>query len=196
MLVFPSTDAVYSDAIDGDTIDEQSDCAASSLYGELKIEAEKRISEATESVIVRFPSHFGLSTAMRDDLLAHCFVRAMLAEGKLEVFEPDVVRTLIHVRDAANIIRFALDHWADVRNETYNAASGSWTKRELASTIAAVSGGNVTFVEPSLDAPKVAKRNFTLDCGKIHAKGWSPSHTDLSAVIQELVAFFSKSCPR
>ena len=177
LVVLASTDAVYSDSVTGHC-GEDAAVVAASLYGQLKIEAEEKIRVAKHWAVLRFPSHFGLSVAegsMRDDLLVHCFVRDIAKVGVLEIAEPETVRTLIEVRDAASALCHALLHRGPVGNGTYNVSSGSWTKKQIGEVVAAVSGGRVRFVERLGSAQGVAKRDFTLDCSRIRSSGWSPT---------------------
>jgi nucleoside-diphosphate-sugar epimerase len=180
-VVAISSDAVYSDAVRGEA-DEDSPVDPVSLYGESKLRLE-RIVEDHAGVILRFPSCFGPTRSMRDDLLVHSLLREHLA-GTLVIQEPETTRSLLHVQDAASAVCSVLAHPTRTAGQTYNAASGSWTKRQIGQTLCKVFGGEITFE----DAPRqdgTAKRDFTLNCGKLaRATGWRPRLSILCGLIQ------------
>jgi len=192
-LVLASTDAVYSDSVTG-LCGEDAELSAASLYGQLKIEAEEKVKAVKSSVVLRYPSHFGVAVAdgsMRDDLLVHCFVRDMAESGVLEVAEPDAFRTFIEVHDAASALCHVLLYGESKgRGTAYNVASGAWTKRVVGQTVAEVSGGRVRFVVHLESLQGLAKRNFTLDCGRIRSLGWTPARS-LHQGVQDLWKYYA-----
>lgn len=181
-VIFTSSDAVYSDRVQG-LSDEDAELGPVSLYGELKLQSEQLVRQADDSVILRLSSCFGPGPRMREDLLVHCLVREH-SKGGLEVQEADSIRSLLHVRDAAISIRKVIENIDRASGQTFNVASGAWTKREIAKAIEDVFGGRVTTTnQPRPDG--TAKRNFRLDCTKLRSLGWAPS-SDLVSGLKEL----------
>ncbi|MBN1351464.1 NAD(P)-dependent oxidoreductase [candidate division KSB1 bacterium] len=193
ILLFTSTDAIYSDDFQGELCDETASCAPNSMYGELKVAAENRVREVKQPIILRLPTHFGVSVSMRQDLLVHTLVRDMYKFGKLEIYEAQNLRTLIHIKDSAEAIRFSLENSSKITGDVYNVASGVWTKGEIAHTIAEISGGAITLSNDQMDSSIIAKRNFALNCNKFQAFGWKPQRCDLKQGITELWEYFQKS---
>ena len=171
LLVFSSSDVVYGNNAYG-LCSENTRCEPASLYGKLKLECEKTLSKSSSLVILRFPSSFGVSPTMRHNLLTHYLVSEMFKRGRIELYESQVTRTLVNVRDAASSIRHVLANSDRALGQTFNVSSGSWTKLEIAQVIAQVFGGEVVVDEDAGSDPE--KRNFTLDCSRIQSTGWRP----------------------
>lgn len=175
MVVFPSSDAVYGNKAQG-LCQEDFPCEPASLYAELKFECEEMIREAGNFVIFRLPSNFGVSPKMRHNLLVHYLVAEMSKTGRIDLYEGEVTRTLIHVRDVALAIRFTLEHQEQVAGGIFNIASCSLQKIKMAQIIAEVFGGEIV---PDKDDTHFdpEKRDFILDCSRIKDLGWQPEYT-------------------
>ncbi len=72
-----------------------------SFYSETKRNCEEAVSDLENGISLRFASMYGVSPAMRYDLIVNDFVRKALYDGYIVLEKADELRSLIHVRDAA-----------------------------------------------------------------------------------------------
>lgn len=108
-IIFFSTCSVYG-AQDG-LLDENSKTNPLSIYAKTKLEAEK-ILDGTNSVIFRLGTLFGLSdqfSRTRMDLVVNTLCAKAFSEKRMEVFGGAQYRPLLHVKDAARAVIFALN---------------------------------------------------------------------------------------
>ena len=169
-VMFVSSDAVYGNSAQG-ICREDFPCKPASLYGQLKLECEDMIRAAGGHGIIRLPSHFGLSPSMRSDLLVHWLILQVLAKGEIMLHEPEVTRTLIHVKDSAAALRHILEHVEQASGGIFNVGGGAWKKAEIAHLVAEALDGRVVLPAESTKSD-TDKRDFTLDCSRIMSLGW------------------------
>jgi nucleoside-diphosphate-sugar epimerase len=122
-IIFASTGSNYG-AVDG-VCTEETPLKPLSLYGRTKVAAEQCLLEECETVIYRFSTGFGLSPRMRLDLLINDFVRQVITEHYLVVYEAHFMRTFIHVVDMARAFLFAVDGLDHMLGEVYNVTASS-----------------------------------------------------------------------
>ncbi|MFH1650965.1 MAG: NAD(P)-dependent oxidoreductase, partial [Chloroflexota bacterium] len=72
-IIFPTTNSGYGIGQEGTYCTETTPLNPVSLYGTLKVEAEKSILEAGNSITLRLATVFGISPRMRLDLLVNDF---------------------------------------------------------------------------------------------------------------------------
>lgn len=100
--------------------DETANLYSDNVYAQTKIEAEKVVL-AYGGTSFRLGSVFGTSPKMRDNLLLHFLVKEAVVSQRLNekmaVFELNVMRNFIHLRDIA---RAFLRTYAFHRGEAYN----------------------------------------------------------------------------
>ena len=108
LLIFASSSSVYGKAL-VDFCDEKTTPNPLSLYSELKLKAEEIVLTRPESLVVRPVTLYGSSGSMRYDLLPHQMVREGLDGGVIAVYEPERLRSFLHVRDASR----SLSHLAE-----------------------------------------------------------------------------------
>ena len=185
LIVLPSSDVIYGKGARGSCKETMSDNPAS-LYGKLKLQCEEMVKESSQYCILRIPSNFGSSVSMKWDLLVNFLCRQMLKQGRISISDPHVTRALIHVQDTGLAFRFVLDNQSKCSGKVFNIASGAWTKREIAETIANVIGGKVTYEQTYIDPDR---RDFTLDCSVINELGWNPKF-NLKQGIEHIKASF------
>ncbi|MDP3956373.1 MAG: SDR family oxidoreductase, partial [bacterium] len=99
-IIFPNTNSGYGIG-QGDTsfCTEESPLSPVSLYGRLKVEAEKKLLEAGDAIVFRLATVCGISPRMRLDLLVNDFVYRAVNDGFIVLFEAHFKRNYIHVRD-------------------------------------------------------------------------------------------------
>ena len=113
-FVFASTCSNYGRMPNGaGFLDEESPLSPVSLYARTKVEVEKALLAAGDSVqpavtILRCSTLYGLSPRMRFDLTVNEFTRDLVTKRHLVIFGGQFWRPYIHVRDAAEVFRLVL----------------------------------------------------------------------------------------
>lgn len=147
-FVFASTCSNYGRMADASAyLTEESPLRPISLYAETKVAVEQALladPAATPAVtVLRFATVFGLSPRMRFDLTVNEFTMALLVKRTLTIFGEQFWRPYLHVRDAAQAIRLALEAPVErVRGQAFNAGdtSQNYQKGALAELIRAQVG--------------------------------------------------------
>jgi nucleoside-diphosphate-sugar epimerase len=142
-LILASTYSVYGIADDGAPVTEESALHPQSLYGESKIAAEEILLEAANSsacapLIFRFSTLYGVSPRMRFDLIVNQFTLEAFTQGELMIFEGQLSRAFVHIRDVIDGLLIGLDTPPDkIRGQIYNLGheAGNLTKDEVAALI-------------------------------------------------------------
>jgi nucleoside-diphosphate-sugar epimerase len=129
-LVFVSTDSCYGER-PGETLDEGSPLKPLTLYARLKASLESLILERTEktpieAVVIRFATVYGLAPRTRFDLAVNVLTREAVLRKRCQIFSGEQWRPLIHVKDAAKALLFALKLPREkAKGQIYNAGSNS-----------------------------------------------------------------------
>lgn len=183
-LLFASTGSVYG-TMRADACTEEMAAEPSTIYTRTKSLGERMVLAAGNAVVYRFATAFGVSPAMRLDLLPNDFVYQAVRRGSLVVYEGGFTREFIHVQDMAQSIEFALRNWQALVDDVYNIGNAkiSMTKAELAYTIQRQVDYYLHFAEFGSDPDQ---RNYVASYDKIHEKGFTAS-VDLDSGIAELV---------
>lgn len=185
-IIFPTTNSGYGTTDGKSECTEESPLTPISTYGKSKVEAEKMIAEAGESVRFRLATLFGFSPRMRTDLLVNSFVHKAVTDKTIVLFERTFKRNFLHVRDASRIFLWTMANWDAMKNQTYNAGHPDYniTKEELCNMIKeAVPSLNVFNSEISSDPDK---RNYIVSNAKLLATGFEFRY-NLPDGISELV---------
>src|SRR3989344_248825 len=83
-IIFPNTNSGYGRMAEGVAFcDETSPLTPISLYGRLKVRAEKELLEAGNAITLRLATVFGVSPRMRLDLLVNDFVYRAVNDGAI-----------------------------------------------------------------------------------------------------------------
>ncbi|HEU4758757.1 MAG TPA: NAD(P)-dependent oxidoreductase [Dehalococcoidia bacterium] len=182
-IIFPSSLSNYG-AVPGGVCTEEMEPRPITLYGSNKLEAERRLLDAGNAVVLRPATAFGLSPQMRLDLLFNDFVYRALKERQLTVYQSQFMRAFIHVRDFARALVFALDNFGTMRDQVYNLGDESLnlTKGELAERVADHTGCRLALSEAGEDPDK---RDYLVDFSKLRATGFR-CRIDIDEGIEEL----------
>ena len=158
-LIFASTASVYGDV---DNLVESAVCNPKSRYAEQKLRAESFISNRPHTIF-RFTTAFGLSLNMRYDLLLHTLVIDALKNKTIRLFEPNAIRSLVHVNDIAHTLIASLFQSA-YKNQTFNLgfSKNQMTKGEIALLIAKYTGAEIVQDELHSD-PEQRKKTVNFD---------------------------------
>jgi nucleoside-diphosphate-sugar epimerase len=189
-IIFPTTNSGYG------TTSGQADCTEDSplnpisTYGKSKVEAEKAISKAGNSICFRLATLFGFSPRMRTDLLVNDFVYKAVHEKSIVLFERRFKRNFLHVRDAARGFLWAMANWVGMKDNIYNLGHPDYniSKEELCALIKKRLP-SVSIFHSEIDSDP-DKRNYVVSNARILATGFKFNHP-LGEGIDELVAGYT-----
>lgn len=176
-MVFCSTECVYGNAKD---YKEGVVCSPSSLYARQKYKAEQFVSNIDNSVSFRFAAAMGLSNLPRLNLLVNTLVYEAITNNALTIFEQDVMRNFIAVKDMVRVLIFGMK---DLRHKVYNAGNISWSKKQLSEYISSKTGCKVFYGDVKNDPDK---RDNILDSSLLHYEGFRYLY-DMPETIDSLV---------
>lgn len=174
-LLFASSCSVYggSDSV----ITEESALNPLSLYAKTKVESERDVLKSPRGnnhVVFRFGTLFGVGdrhTRTRFDLVVNAFTKNAALNAPLRVFGGDCWRPLLHVRDAAEAIEFALQ--SDL-NGVYNVSHENYMIKDVALAVQeTISDRPVKIEYDSLN--KGGPLGYRVSSQKLRAKGWRSS---------------------
>src|SRR5207244_7014707 len=120
LVLFPNTNSGYGITSGENLCSEESPLQPISLYGRTKVEAERVLLDAPNTICLRLATVFGMSPRMRLDLLVNHFVYAALTDGYLVIFEKDFKRNFVHIRDVADCMLHAIRNSGTMTGTTYN----------------------------------------------------------------------------
>ena len=185
-VLYPCTNSGYGIGEQGKFCDETTELRPISLYGRTKVDAEKAILDAENSISLRLATVFGMSPRMRLDLLVNDFVYRALMDRFVVVFEGHFKRNYIHVRDVARGFLHSIRNFGTMKNEAYNMglSSANLSKLELCAQIKDHLPDFVVLESPIGEDPD--KRDYIVSNEKIEKTGYLPEH-NLDMGIQELI---------
>lgn len=188
-VLYPTTNSGYGIGQAGIHCDEQSPLRPVSVYGRLKVEAERRILERGHGITFRLATAFGISPRMRLDLLVNDFTWRAVTDRFIVLFEAHNKRNFIHVRDIARAFLHGLTHYDAMSGEAYNVGldDANLSKLELCEVIRREVPDFVWFEAAVGEDPD--KRNYIVSNEKIGRAGFKPQ-VSLQQGIAELVRGF------
>ena len=186
MVIYPTTNSGYGIGQDGVFCTEKTPLNPVSLYGKLKVEAEKALLDAGGCVTLRLATAFGISPRMRLDLLVNDFTYRAVNDRFIVLFEAHFKRNYIHVRDIINVFLHSLDQFEHMKNEPYNVglSNANLSKWQLCENIKE-EVPEFYFTEGAVGSDP-DKRNYIVSNEKIEATGFKPQFS-LKDGIRELV---------
>lgn len=185
-IIFPTTNSGYGIGKEGIYCDENTPLNPISLYGRLKVKAEKEVLRAKNSITLRLATVFGISPRMRLDLLINDFVFRAVNDGYLVLFEPHFKRNFVHVRDIARVFIHCLKNFDKMKNKPYNVGldKANLSKKELCQKIKK-QVPNFIFIESEIGKDP-DKRNYIVSNVRIRKTGFKPNFS-LEEGIAELI---------
>lgn len=185
-IIFPTTNSGYGRGQKGVFCDENTPLRPISLYGRLKVEAEKAILDRGHSITLRLATAFGISPRMRLDLLVNDFTYRAVFDHFIVVFEADFKRNYIHVRDVARAFMHCLKNFDRMKDKPYNVGLSDCniSKRELCQEIKKIIPDFCIIESPIGKDPD--KRDYIVSNARIEAMGFKPG-VSLQQGLQELV---------
>ena len=185
-IIIPTTNSGYGIGQKGVYCTEESPLNPITLYGKVKMEAEKIVLERGNSISFRLATVFGMSPRMRIDLLVNDFVYRAVKDRFVVIFEGHFKRNYIHVRDVARVFLHAINNFDKIKNQSYNVglSDANLSKLELCVKIKEQVADFVYLESPIGEDPD--KRNYIVSNEKIEKTGFKPAHT-LEMGIKELI---------
>jgi nucleoside-diphosphate-sugar epimerase len=134
LVLFPNTNSGYGTTSGEMLCTEDSPLQPISLYGKTKVEAERVLLAAPNTICLRLATVFGMSPRMRLDLLVNHFVYAAVKDRYLVIFEKDFKRNFVHIRDVADCMLHAIGNAGKMAGKAYNLGldDANLSKEELA----------------------------------------------------------------
>ncbi|MEK7101783.1 MAG: NAD(P)-dependent oxidoreductase [Patescibacteria group bacterium] len=186
-IIFPNTNSGYGRMEKGVAYcDEQSPLEPVSLYGRLKVETEKALLDAGNTITFRLATVCGISPRMRLDLLVNDFVYRAVTDKAVILFEPHFKRNYLHVRDVAGAFMHAMENFESMKNQTYNVglSDANLSKSELCEKIKKQLPKFVYIESPIGEDPD--KRNYIISNEKIEKTGFA-TQVSIEDAIAELI---------
>ena len=186
VIIFPTTNSGYGVGQEGVYCTEETPLNPISLYGILKLEAEKRILDAGNGITLRLATVFGVSPRMRLDLLVNDFVYRAVTDRFVVLFQAHFKRNYIYIRDVAKAFIHCLGNLDKMKDEPYNVglSDANLSKWELCEEIKK-QVPDFYFIEAEVGEDP-DKRNYIVSNAKIEATGFKPD-ISLQAGIAELI---------
>lgn len=173
-FVMPTTNSGYGVGEEGAFCTEESPLKPVSLYGKLKVDAEKAILDSGHGISLRLATAFGVSPRMRLDLLVNDFTYRAVTDRFVVLFEAHFKRNYIHVRDIARAFIHALDNFTAMQNNAFNVglSDANLSKMELCLEIQKQVPGFTIMEAPVGKDPD--QRNYIVGNAKIEKTGFNP----------------------
>lgn len=166
-VIFPSSAAVYGNHGDK-LVNENSALYGKCDYSRAKLKAETAIRELlpNQHTIYRLGSLMGLGCAgvrTKRELVVNAFCIDGYTKHKIEVWNHEDWKPVLHVNDAAGLIILAIEGGKLLRG-TYNACIGSSRAINIAKLVARVTGATIDIINSDHEP-----RSCNLDASKLGA---------------------------
>jgi len=171
LVIYPCTNSGYGIGQDGIHCDENTPLNPISLYGKVKVEAERALLDKGNAITFRLATVFGVSPRPRLDLLVNDFTYRAFYDKAVVLFEAEFKRNYLHIDDAVDGFIFAINNpqlAGDCFNLGYSEANLS--KRELCEVIQRQLKDFVYLI--SEIGEDVDKRNYIVSNAKIESFGF------------------------
>ena len=187
LLLFGSTGSNYGKVTDG-VCTEETPLNPTSLYAETKTYAEEKAMSHGNTIAYRFATAFGSSPRLRLDLLVNELTYLAVTQGYIMVYQPEFMRTFIHVRDLVKSFVFGIENANKMSGQVYNVGSNklNYSKRDVCEMIKSKTGCVVTYNDFDSDKDH---RDYVVSYDKINTLGFDTSLT-LEEGIDELIKVY------
>jgi nucleoside-diphosphate-sugar epimerase len=190
IIIFPVTNSGYGIGQKDKHCDENTPLNPISDYGRTKVEIEKMLLDAGNSVTFRLATVFGASPRMRIDLLVNDFVLRAFSDRFVVLFESHFKRNYIHIRDVANAFLMGIEKFDTMKGEPFNVglSDANLSKMELCLKIKEhLPDFHIMESEIGQDPDK---RDYIISNAKVESLGFKPQYS-LDMGIQELISAYS-----
>lgn len=186
LVLFPTTNSGYGTKTGQTFCTEETPLEPISLYGRVKVEAERFLLDSPNVISLRLATVFGMSPRMRLDLLVNYFTYEAVTRKYLVVFERHVRRNYVHIRDVADCFLFCIENASKMVGRPYNLGldDANLSKEELARKIQSyVPDFYVHYAEVGSDPDK---RDYIVSNQRLREAGFEAKRS-LDEGIQELL---------
>tara|TARA_R110000824_G_scaffold335251_1_gene521819 strand:+ start:15309 stop:16235 length:927 start_codon:yes stop_codon:yes gene_type:complete len=186
LIVFGSTGSNYG-TVDG-VCTEETPLNPLSIYGKSKTMGEEEVLKYPNSIAYRFATAFGFGPRLRLDLLVNDLTYSAFMQKYIAVYESHFMRTFIHVKDMAEVFKFAIENADKMKGEVYNVGSNSmnYSKGDVCKMIQERTDCYVHYADFDGDADK---RDYIVSYDKINKLGFDTTIT-VEEGIDELIKVF------
>lgn len=141
------------------------------------------------ATILRFATAFGRSPMMRWDLTVNEFVKTLMCEDELEVYDKDTWRPYAHVQDIARSLAFFV---SNRHGGIFNVGDSSmnFTKKQLASTILDLVPDGRSPVVRWVDKLGSDPRNYKVSFKRLRDLQPEPIQYNLVRGVSEMIGMF------
>ena len=196
-FIFASTCSNYGRMSDSsEYLTEESELKPVSFYAQTKVAVEKEALQGSAhhemcATVLRFATVFGLSPRMRFDLTVNEFTMELFTKRKVTIYGEQFWRPYVHVRDAANAVRLALDApTGKVHRQAFNVGDTkqNYQKGQLVELIRSLLGNHAQIerVTQSEDP-----RDYRVSFDKIHRELGFAISRPVEAGVREIVEVLS-----
>ena len=186
MVVYPTTNSGYGTKSGDQICTEETPLEPITLYGRTKVQAERMILEAGNSITLRLATVFGVSPRMRTDLLVnHSSTRPSLT-GTWWCSRGTTSETTCISRTSPICFLHCIERAPDMIGQCYNFGldAANLSKEELALKVRDhVPGFVIHFADIGGDPDQ---RNYVVSSAKLRDAGMA-AHRTLDAGIRELM---------
>ena len=185
-VIYPGTDSSYGTGTNDGYCTEETPLKPLTLYGETKTNAENKVRERENSIVLRLATVFGLSPRPRLDLLINDFVHRACTDKFIVLFEPNYKRIFVHVTDVARAFIHAIRNFEQLRSNVFNVGlrSANVSKLELCDIIKKHIPDFIVKIDNFSADPD--QRNYIVSTEKFEKTGYLPK-MGLDEGIQELI---------
>lgn len=189
-VLYPTTNSGYGIGDKEKFCTEESPLNPVSLYGKLKVDAEKIILESGKGITFRLATAFGVSPRMRLDLLVNDFTYRAVHDRFIVLFEAHFNRNFIHVRDICRALHLGITQFDQMKGDAYNVglSDANLNKKQLCEEIQK-QVPDFYFVEAAIGEDP-DKRDYLVSNEKIERLGFEPE-VSLTQGITELVKAYT-----
>jgi len=188
-ILFPNTNSGYGVGQKDKFCDENSPLKPVSLYGKLKVEAEKKLLSSKRAISFRLATVFGLSPRMRLDLLVNDFTFRACHDKFLVLFEQHFKRNFIHIKDVAKAFLFGINNFDLMKGQAFNVglSSANLSKKELCEKIKK----HVCdlYIHSSDIGKDPDKRDYIVSNEKLENLGWKPTYSLDNGILEIIKAY-------
>ena len=167
---------------------EETPLNPTSLYAKTKTTGEMEVMKHDRAIAYRFATAFGAAPRLRLDLLVNDLTYLATTQKYMLVYQPEFMRTFIHVRDLVKSFIFGIENANKMEGEVYNVGSNklNHSKREVCEIIRNKTGCIVYYNDFDSDKDH---RDYEVSYDKINSLGFNTT-ISLEEGIDELVKVY------
>ena len=167
---------------------EETPLNPTSLYAKTKTVGELEVMKHSKAIAYRFATAFGAAPRLRLDLLVNDLTYLATTQRYMLVYQPEFMRTFIHVRDLVKSFIFGIENVDKMAGEVYNVGSNklNHSKSEVCEMIKEKTGCVVYYNDFDSDKDH---RDYEVSYDKISKLGFNVSVT-LEEGIDELIKVY------